>query len=148
MPAGSSFMIPEGMLLDKINIAKLNGESFYSISIKNKLLHAVHPLGWLCEINLTIDGTLIPKEDVFFEIRGQWISLAQMHTIKDIYWYIMEEARLNFRYKPELAPGAHKVECKLTASTLEVATQLDPEKKWPRRHQTLTQTAYLEKENK
>ena len=100
-------------------------------------------MGWLCEINLTIDGTLIPKEDIFFEIREQWIGLAQMHTIKDIYWYIMEEARLNFRVKTELAPGAHNVECKLTASTLEVATQLDLTEKWPRRHQIITQTAFL-----
>ena len=39
MPAGSSFMIPEGMLSDKINTTKLNDELFYSIGLKNQLLH-------------------------------------------------------------------------------------------------------------
>jgi len=143
MPAGSSFLIKEGMLSNKIGIAKLNNESFYSIGVRNQLLHAVHPLGWFCEINLTIDGKLIPKEDGFFELRGQWINLAQIHTIKDIFWYIMEEARFNFRVKPELAPGAHNFECDLTASTLEVATQMDLTGKWPRRNQKILQTAFL-----
>jgi len=143
MPAGSSFLIAEGMLSDKIGLTGFNGESFYSIGIKNQMLHAVHPLGWFCSLDLTVDGKRIPKEDVFFELRGQWICCAQMHTITDIFWYIMEEARLNFRSKPVLASGSHKVECKFTASTLEVDFQLDLAEKWPRRSQTVTQTAFL-----
>jgi hypothetical protein len=143
MPAGSHFLIEEGMLSDKIGAAVFNGESFYSIGIKNQLLHAVHPLGWFCSIDLTVDGRRLSKEDVFFEIRGQWVCTAQMHTITDIFWYIMEEARLNFRFGETLAPGAHAISCELTASTLEVATQLDTAEKWPRRRQTVSVTACL-----
>ena len=143
MPAGSSFLIKEGMLSDKIGTASFNGETFYSIGIKNQLLHAVHPLGWFCSVDLAIDNRSVPKEDCFFEIRGQWICLAQIHTITDVFWYIMEDARLNFRFKPELASGIHNIECKFTASTLEVATQLDWAERWPRRSQTVAQTAKL-----
>jgi hypothetical protein len=143
MPAGSSFLIAEGMLSDKIEKVEFNGESFYSIGLKNHLLHAVHPLGWLCSLNLTVDGNSILKENVFFEIRGQWICTAQMHTITDIFWYIMEDARLNFRCKPELAPGTHDVMCEFVASMLEVATQLDLKGKWPKRRQTVTRKVLL-----
>ena len=144
MPAGSSFLIKEGMLSDKIVTIDFNSELFYSIGVRNQLLHAAHPLGWFCSLDLTVDNRVIPKEDVFFELRGQWISCAQMNTITDIFWYIMEDARLNFRVKPELACGPHNIECKFTASTLEVAFQLDLAEKWNRRSQTVCQTANLE----
>jgi len=143
MPAGSSFLIKEGMLSNKIDIVKLDNESFYSIGVRNQLLHAVHPLGWFCEINLAVDGKYIPKEDIFFELRGQWINFTHIHTIKDVYWYIMEEARFNFRVQPELVSGAHNIECEFVASTLEVATQMDLAEKWPRRNQKIIQTAFL-----
>jgi hypothetical protein len=143
MPAGSSFLIKEGMLSDKICRTEFNGEPFYSIGIRNQMLHAAHPLGWFCAVNLSVDGNPVSKEDVFFEIRGQWICTAQMHTIMDIFWYIMEEARLNFRRNPELVSGAHDVECEFVASLLEVATQPDRAGKWPRRRQAVTQKAYL-----
>jgi hypothetical protein len=143
MPAGSSFLITEGMLSDKIVEINFNGETFYSIGLRNQLLHAVHPLGWICSLDLVIDGKAVPKEDVFFEIRGQWICTAQMHTITDIFWYIMEDARLNVRKKTTLSPGSHDIECEFAASMLEVATQLDLKEKWPRRHQTVVRKAFL-----
>jgi len=143
MPAGSRFLIEDGMLSDKIGIVKFNGDSFYSIELKNQLLHAAHPLGWFCEINLAVDGVSIPREEVYFELRGQWICTAQIYTITDIFWYIMEKASLNFRTKTALAKGLHSIDCEFVASMLEVATQLDLKKKWPRRRQTVTQASYL-----
>jgi len=143
MPAGSSFLIKEGMLSNKIDLINLNDELFYSIGIRNQLLHAVHPLGWFRSIDLTIDNKSIPKKDCFFEIRGQWICFTKMHTITDIFWYIMEDARIYFRFKSMLASGSHNVECKITASTLEVGMQLDLAGKWPKRSQVVTQIVKL-----
>jgi hypothetical protein len=143
MPAGTSFIISEGMIADKIEKTEFDGTSYYRIGLKNQLLHAVHPLGWICGINLKIDGKAIPKEDVYFEVRDQWVGIETMHTIKDIYWYIMEEAHLLIKNKIFLHEGSHKIECEFVASQMEVSTQLDVQKLWARRRQTIVQTAIL-----
>jgi hypothetical protein len=137
MPAGSSFLIAKGMLSNRIEEIEFEGACYYRIGLRNQLLHAVHPLGWICELNLRIDGRSVPKEDVFFEIRGQWICTKQMHTIKDIYWYIAEIAHLNIRNKFDIPTGEHEIECEFVASQLEVSTQFDVKKLWPRRSQVV-----------
>jgi len=142
MPAGTSFIISEGMISSTIKEVETAERNYICIDIRNHLLHAVHPLGWMREINLKVDGKTIPKQNIYFVLRGQWVNVEFMHTIQDIYWYIAEPAQL-FIAGLSLSKGEHEIEFELVASQLEVSTILDVKEIWDIRRQTITQTVTL-----
>jgi hypothetical protein len=140
MPAGQSFLIDKGMVSDKISKIEFEGKQFYGVKIRNQLLHSVHPL-WSCDINLKLDGRMIPKEEVYFVIRNQWINLEYLHTIKDIYWYIIENVNLNIKNNFVLSRGLHKIECEFVSSLLDMTIGIDENKIWSFKRQTVVQEA-------
>ena len=142
MPAGTSFLISKGMISDTIEKVVFREKEYIAIELRNQLLHAVHPLGWIHEINLKINGESIPWKDVYFVVRGQWVCTEFIHTIKDIYWYITETAYL-YVSGLELPKGEHLVEFELVASQIEVSTLLDEKEIWGKRRQTVVQQATL-----
>ncbi len=136
MPAGSAFLIKEGMLSKAIrNVDRDNDgvAEYYMLTIRNQILHAVHPLGWIRKLILHVDGRPVPTESVFFVVRGQWICLEHMPTIKDIFWRIGETALIYVKQQGGISKGKHDVECIITASTLEDTSILDERDEWPPR---------------
>lgn len=140
MPAGKSFLIDKKMISDKISRVEFEGKQFYSIKIRNQLLHGIHPL-WSCDINLKLDGQAILKEDVYFVIRNQWINLEYLHTIKDIYWHIIENINLNIKDNFILSNGIHEIECEFMSSLLDMTIGIDEKKIWSFKRQTAIQKA-------
>ncbi|MDR2410288.1 MAG: DUF6379 domain-containing protein [Bacteroidales bacterium] len=141
MPAGKSFLINEGMISDTIKLIVFEGKKYISITIRNQLLHGIHPLGAMNGINIKIDSKPIPQGDVYFVIRNQWIGLEQIHTIKDIYWHIIEEIQLNIKDKNTILPGSHEIECEFVFSLLDISIGIDEKRIWSFKQQTVIQKA-------
>lgn len=136
MPAGTCFLYREGMFGDVIGVEKdryAEDDNIYYIEMKNHILHAAHPLAWLRELNVNVDGEAISSCNMYFVLRDQWICVQQMPTIKEIFWTINETARLYFRTACRIEPGVHEVRIKFVASSLEGTRHLDLDNKWPGR---------------
>jgi hypothetical protein len=62
------------------------------------------------DIQVTIDGEAIPRENVRFSVRGKTYTLDQMETVYDDRWNFGEKAKI-IALKPDgLAPGKHRIE--------------------------------------
>lgn len=136
MPAGASFLMQEEMFSDKLVNVDLNqdGEKdYFYLTLRNHILHSTHPLGWFRKLIIKVDHEEIPNGDIYFVLRGQWICLEQMPTIREIFWYIDEEARIYIKRKGGIESGNHIVEITFIASTLEETRVLDTKGFWPMR---------------
>lgn len=133
MPAGTSYTFKEGMLSPEMKRKQLmNGEECFELEVKNQFLHAVHPLGWIKQIVLQIDQTLVNEKDIYFVLREQWFAAETLHTITEVYWHLSESARICFK-TAGLANGAHYVKCTFKLSMLEDPQILDMKNLWPLR---------------
>jgi hypothetical protein len=62
------------------------------------------------DIQVTIDGEVIPREDVRFSVRGKTYTLDQMETVYDDRWNFGEKAKITALKAGGLTPGQHKLE--------------------------------------
>lgn len=133
MPAGSTYWIREGMLDGKLENVDLDHDGVVDhvcFSIRNQFMHPNHPLGWIRDFRVCIDGAEMPREEVCFVVRDQWVGTAEMRTITDIWWHMREKATI-YVGSGELAPGKHRVECSISISLHVNTPTIDREDLWP-----------------
>lgn len=138
MPAGSRFLLTKGMFGEKLTYKDrgfAGDGNYYCLTIRNHILHSAHPLGWIREFKVLIDGKEVPPAQLFFVLRGQWICAEQMPTITELYWTIDEEAEIYIKTQKELQQGIHDMTVCFSVSGLEGTRVLDMEDRWPRKQE-------------
>lgn len=133
MPAGTSYMVKNGMIGKTMCRAMYNGEQYYKFTVKNNFLHAIHPIGWFRKINLEINGEENASDDGYFVLRGQFFRISDMHTISEVYWNLCEPAEIYFKCKRDYAPGIYDIKVTFTTSLLEDTQILDQAGKYRNR---------------
>lgn len=134
MPAGTSYWVKQGMLQQDLYAVDVDGDGIRDhvyFTVRNQFLHPNHPLGWVRHIGVTLDSISVPDENIFFVLRGQWVPLSLMPQIRDIWWHMMEEARLYLRM-PSPGAGRHRLGCSLEISLHVHTENVDTEDIWPR----------------
>lgn len=66
-------------------------------------------LSMIEDIQVTIDGQAVPRENVRFSVRGKTYTLDEMETVYDDRWNFGEKAKIT-ALNGGIAPGAHKLE--------------------------------------
>jgi hypothetical protein len=66
-------------------------------------------LSMIEDIQVTIDGNAVPRENVRFSVRGKTYTLDEMETVYDDRWNFGEKAKIT-ALNGGIAPGAHKLE--------------------------------------
>lgn len=138
MPAGSRFLLEEGMfenVLTYENKGFAGVGNYYCMMVRNHILHSAHPLGWIREFKVWLDGMEVPADSLFFVLRGQWICAEQMPTITELYWTIDEEAEIYIKTEKEILPGLYDMTVRFTVSGLEGTRVLDIEGRWPEKQE-------------
>ena len=133
MPAGTSYTFKEGMLSNQIERALPEEGEFYKIKVRNQFLHAIHPVGCIKKLEITVDEEEIREDEIYFVLRGQWFIATKMHTIQEVFWHLSETAEIYFKPQRKLTPGKHYVKCTFKASVLEDTQVLDMKGQWPLR---------------
>lgn len=67
-------------------------------------------LSMIEDIQVTIDGEVIPRENVRFTVRGKTYTLDEMETVYDDRWNFGEKALITALKPGGLAAGPHKLE--------------------------------------
>jgi hypothetical protein len=62
------------------------------------------------DIQVTVDGEQVPREDVRFSVRGKTYTLDEMETVYDDRWNFGEKAKIIVLRSDGLEPGKHKIE--------------------------------------
>ena len=70
------------------------------------------------------------RDAIYFVIRGQWIPLRCMVTIRDIWWHTLEKAEIYVK-RAALLPGTHLVKCTIDMSLHVHTENLDPDNIFP-----------------
>ena len=66
-------------------------------------------LSMIENIEVTVDGEVLPREAIRFSVRGKTYTLDQMETVYDDRWNFGEKAQI-IALNGGLAAGQHKVE--------------------------------------
>lgn len=67
-------------------------------------------LSMIEDIQVTVDGEVIPREDVRFSVRGKTYTLDEMETVYDDRWNFGEKATITALKPGGLAAGPHRLE--------------------------------------
>lgn len=67
-------------------------------------------LSMIEDIQVSVDGERIPREDIRFSVRGKTYTLDQMETVYDDRWNFGEKARIIALKPGGLEPGKHRIE--------------------------------------
>jgi hypothetical protein len=67
-------------------------------------------LSMIEDIQVSVDGEKIERENVRFSVRGKTYTLDEMETVYDDRWNFGEKARIIALRSGGLAPGKHKIE--------------------------------------
>lgn len=149
MPAGTSYWIKEGMLAREIYNADVDGDGqidHICFKLKDKFLHPNHPIGWVRKIAVAIDGKPVPLECICFVLRGQWVPIKYMPTIRDIWWHMLEDAYIYIQSNGlENGHIAH-VQCDIDISLLVHTQNLDRHGVFPCLHCSLEEDMSVQKE--
>jgi hypothetical protein len=62
------------------------------------------------DIQITVDGAVIPRADVRFHVRGKTYSLDEMETVYDDRWNFGEKAKIIAMKPGGLPAGDHRIE--------------------------------------
>jgi Domain of unknown function (DUF6379) len=62
------------------------------------------------DVAVTVDGEVVPREDIALELRGRRWTLDEMETEYRDRWNFGEKARVIVRRDAPLSAGAHRVE--------------------------------------
>lgn len=121
MPVGKIYWLERGMLGAELENVDQNGDGtidFVRFTIKSSFIHAVHPIGFIRKLEVTVDGKEIPTDDLFFVIRKNWIPVRYVPTISDIWWNTGEYAHIYMKRSGGLPVGEHEVSCRMEFSSL------------------------------
>jgi hypothetical protein len=66
-------------------------------------------LSMIENIEVSVDGEAIPREDIRFAVRGRTYTLDQMETVHDDRWNFGEKAQIIALKAGGLAPGQHTI---------------------------------------
>lgn len=69
-----------------------------------------HFLSTIEEIGVKIDGKEISTDDICLELRGESYGAAQLKSLVNVFWPIIEPATISVFYPGGLEKGTHKVE--------------------------------------
>lgn len=72
-----------------------------------------HFLSTIDELGVKIDGEEIPTENIYLELKGKEYGVAQLHSLVNEFWPIIEPAKIRVFCPGGLEKGAHKVEFKM-----------------------------------
>ena len=86
--------------------------------MKSSFIHADHPLGWIRNIEVSVDGEEVPEEEIYFVVRDNWVPLSCIRTISDIWWKMAETAYVTIKRPGGIPKGSHKITCAMEFSTL------------------------------
>ena len=125
MPAGTSYLVKEGMFGAQMRRERKEGELFYQFEMKNHFLHAVHPLGWFKKIEIEIDGRHIPAKEAFLVLRKQWFRVSDISTVSEVFWNLCEPLDVYVKCGEELERGSHHIKVIFRMSLLEDTQILD-----------------------
>ena len=75
-------------------------------------------LSMIEDIEVTLDGEKLPRDQVRFSVRGKTYTLDEMETVYDDRWNFGEKASVIVKMPGGLAKGAHEVEL---AETLRIS---------------------------
>ncbi len=67
-------------------------------------------LSMIEDIQVTVDGETVAREDVRFYVRGKTYTLDQMETVYDDRWNFGEKAKIIAMKPGGLAPGKHAID--------------------------------------
>lgn len=87
-------------------------------SVRCSFIHAVHPLGFIRKLGVTVDGKAYGPDEIIFVLRKNWVSARYIPTISDIWWNIGEVAHIYLVTPGGVAPGEHQVAFTMEISTL------------------------------
>lgn len=62
------------------------------------------------DIQVSVDGEAVKREDIRFHVRGKTYTLDQMETVYDDRWNFGEKAKIIVLKSGGLASGKHKIE--------------------------------------
>lgn len=130
MPAGTAYLVKEGMIGKTMSRAMYNGDHYYKFTLKNNFLHAIHPVGWFRQIDIEINGEKYATKDSYFVLRNQFFRIPDMHTISEVYWNLCEPAEIYLKRDKELENGMYDIKVTFTTSLLEDTQILDREGKY------------------
>lgn len=140
MPAGSAYCIPQGMLGSTIENVDLDNDGVvdhFKFEIRNQFLHPSHPLGWIRNLSISLEGIELSPELIGFVLRGQWIAVEKLPTISDIWWHMREIAEI---YVPSagLEARKHRIDVAFEVSLFVHTPSIDRQGLWPTLRQHLT----------
>ncbi len=61
------------------------------------------------DIQITVDGDIVPREDVRFHVRGKTYTLDEMETVYDDRWNFGEKAKIIAMKPGGLPAGEHTI---------------------------------------
>lgn len=67
-------------------------------------------LSMIEDIQVSIDGEKVAREDVRFSVRGKTYTLDEMESVYDDRWNFGEKARITALKPGGFGPGTHKIE--------------------------------------
>lgn len=121
MPIGKTYWIEKNMLgetLENIDFDMDGRMDHVRFGIKSSFIHADHPLGWIRNIEASINGEAADPGDIFFVVRENWVPLSSIRTISDIWWKMAEMAYITIRRDCGIEPGSHDIVCTMEFSSL------------------------------
>ena len=133
MPAGTNYCITEGMIQGPLRNVDLDGDGevdHVEFCCRNQFLHPNHPLGWIRQLVVSIDGQQVPIDRTTFCLRGQRFAADLLPTISDVWWHMGEHAIIQARMPP-ISAGMHKVECSFAVSLFVHTPKVDVNDLWP-----------------
>lgn len=126
LPIGSVDWVEDGMLLGPVREL---GDDRYEVDVRNQFFHGAHPLGWIRDLTVTIDGRA--AEDLHLVIRDQAVPLALVRTTTDIWWYPREIAALRFHISGLPRGARARIGCRFAVSTFFFTPAIDRDDHYP-----------------
>lgn len=126
MPIGSVDWIARGMLQPELRRA---GDHLLEFDVRNQFFHGAHPLGWIRDIQVAVDGE--SATDVSVILRGQAVPLGLVRTTADIWWYPREIATLRFHLDGDVLDAQPAVSCRFELSTFFFTPMIDHADRYP-----------------
>lgn len=127
MPIGSVDWIEDGMLHGNLRALP---DNHYEFDVRNQFFHGAHPLGWIRNIEVTMNE--VAAGDVALTVRGQRVPLDLVRTTSDIWWYPLEVASVSFALPvaPEPTDDA-EITCRFDVSTFFFTPAIDRDDLYP-----------------
>lgn len=72
-----------------------------------------HFLSLINELELSVDGEEVKKEDMFFCLHGKEFGISQLHDLVSEFWQIIEPATIKVFKNGGLLTGEHEIDFKM-----------------------------------